>query len=114
MSNQFTNKWYEDYVRKHSKINSDNSTSAKKPKLLDKEQVQTNAGKTEVAPTYRLRTVEIDYSCAHGQELDPDDNAKYAAIKPIADAMVALGFARNDKEFKTTANQRLHGSNPYF
>lgn len=55
---------------------------------------------------YRLCRVEIEFYAAHGKELD-EDNRRYIA-KPILDALVNLGFARNDKDITSETTQRLH------
>lgn len=73
---------------------------------MDRKEIRSEQRKEKVEAQYRLRHVDILYWCSHGKELDPSDNASYAACKPIADALVQLGFASNDKDFKTQAAQR--------
>lgn len=58
-----------------------------------------------VEAQYRLRFIEIEFFGNHGKELD-EDNRRYSA-KPICDAMVNLGFDRDDKNIKTETTQRM-------
>lgn len=80
--------------------------SDKRESLVGKEVCQTQRSK-EMGEKYCLCDVRILYWCGHGKELDPSDNASYSACKPISDALVNLGFASDDKDFKTQAAQRM-------
>lgn len=75
---------------------------------MDREEIRSEQREEKMEAQYCLRDVEILYWCSHGKELDPSDNASYAACKPISDALVQLGFASDDKDFKTKAAQRTN------
>jgi hypothetical protein len=80
-------------------------------KQLDRVEMGEEQRNQTLGTQYRLSSCEINYWCAHGQELDSSDNASFSASKPISDAMVNLGIERDDKDFKTKATQRLHRNN---
>lgn len=79
-----------------------------KSEQMDREKVFKTQRSQKMGTKYRLISCEILYWCGHGKLLDPSDNQSYAAIKPIADALVNIGAASDDKDFKATAAQRLN------
>ena len=85
----------------------DDSRVSDKSEQVDREEVCEAPRGKKVGAEYSLSSCEILYWCRHGQLLDPSDNQSYAAIKPIADALVNIGTASNDKEFKAKASQRM-------
>ncbi len=83
-----------------------NSRMPNQRKSLDQVQVGEEQRNETLGAQYKLVSCKIDYWCAHGKELD-EDNATFSASKPIADSVVNIGIARDDKDFKTQAAQRM-------
>ena len=92
------------------KANSDKTDDPRTPSggKQAQEWVSETLGNGKVEAQYRLRHVEIEFFANHGKRLD-EDNRRYAA-KPILDALVNLGFARDDKDITTETAQRMDDS----
>lgn len=100
----WTKQQYNDYQRKN-RNRAIRAREARQPEQLDRHQVgEEGRGKT-MGTQYRLCRVEIEFYAHHGQQLD-EDNRRFIA-KPILDALVNLGFARNDKDITSETTQRM-------
>lgn len=82
----------------------DDSGMPGKPEPVDWQKLRETLGSEAVGIQYRLCHVEVEFHAAHGKRLD-EDNRRYV-VKPILDALVALGFAGDDKDITTETTQR--------
>lgn len=94
------------------KLNSDNIDDTRvssESKPLDREEVCQALGGKKVGEEYSLKHVEMEFWATHGHKLD-QDNARYT-IKVVLDALVNLGFAKDDKEITSEVTQRMDKDN---
>jgi hypothetical protein len=84
------------------------SGTSNQSKQVDRKEVCETQGGEKMGAKYSLRSCQILYFCGHGKRLDSSDNESYGAVKIIADALVNLGAAFDDKDFTSTASQRMH------
>lgn len=78
---------------------------------MDRKEVCETYGSEEMGKTHSLRSCRIEFFAQHGHKLDRD-NKDYVQ-KVILDALVNLGFERNDENIKGKVHQRMDGNNPY-
>lgn len=100
----------ESFIKANS-IDYHDPRSAGESKSVDRKEVRQAPRSEAVGKTHRLVACDIEFFAQHGQVLDRDnkDNVR----KCIWDALVNLGFERDDKKFKGKVNQRMVSDNPY-
>jgi hypothetical protein len=76
-----------------------------KPECLDRKEDGKVSRDTAMEKTYKLKHVEVIFYAGHRQTLDPDN--RQFAFKNGLDALIDLGFAKEDKHITTTVTQRM-------